>query len=344
MKKLMAAVAMVVIVVGAVSAVDFKGIIKTSGYLYEWDNAEGTKPSALSVNNANNGRYDWGSTGLEFSASGEKAGAYIRLANAPASFAGATVWVKPIDMLKLTVGEVSHSTNSEEIDLSNIFSAGGIGYNAELATSGLTVGLDLTETDWRYGSYVYEDEKYKSVTGYASYEAPFGTVSVIGNYQGENERLGYGAGYAGTVGDISFNTDVAYVMTTKKAANDAEKPIVDAAKKDTNKMLFDAFAAYTKDALTLKAYVFPSIWTEKTEKNVDIGYKLYGEYKIEDLTPSISVKCANVKREHLDVVVTPKIAGTFESASWSVAAKMEFDAAEGTSFAIAVPFAIAYEL
>lgn len=344
MKKILTAAAMAALVAGAASAVDFAGTIKTSGDLFGWDNAEGTKLYAFSVNNANNGRTDWGSTGLQINANGEKAGAYIRLANAPASFAGATVWVKPIDQLKLTVGEVSHSTNSETIDYSNIFSAGGIGYNTEFAASGLTLGLDLTETDWKYGSNVIENDKVKSVSGYASYEADFGKVMAIGNFQGENEKLGFGAGYSGSFGDVSLNADVAYVMTTKKAASDAEKPIVEAAKKDTDKLLFDVFAAYSKDALTVKAYVAPTVWTAKTEKNFDLGFKLYGQYKVADLTPSISVQCANVMKDHLDVVVTPKVAGSVGAASWNVAVKMEFDAAEGKSFAVAVPFAISLGL
>ncbi len=307
----------------------------------QFNSISGAKPTVFSTSNTNDDRYEWDNGGFKFDFSGEKAGGSFVVdgwshGNSPIE--SMTVWCKPIDMLKLSIGDQNVSSNQESIDWSKIYDNSTKGFGISLyPVDGFS--FDFIVGKDGYGAWL-ENDVISKVLAKASYSADFGTAFAFFGFQGETRTLpagthyGYytedgdswkygivnaagsnvdalgeeyeatknkdgkvdfGAGFSGSAGPISFFADV--LATIKPQADKA-----------FDNFTFDAFASFSQDALTAKAYVKAAINPNKEEEEkTDIGFMLKGEYNLGLVTPYVEIKSGDViaKDGNIGLVIQP---------------------------------------
>ena len=172
MKKIVGIIAAVAMA-ASVFAVDFSANVKVEGSLFDMAFADGAKPSALSVSKAAGGMY-WGSR-FQTAFYGDKAGAQFAIGGELGwGWQGASVWVQPSDMVKITFLNTDSKLN-QIFDYSGdeaTFKAEG-SWNFELKpVYGLTFNFVLV-SPWLKNGVIGD-------TGFvAKYAADFGTIGAI---------------------------------------------------------------------------------------------------------------------------------------------------------------------
>jgi len=143
------------------------------------------------------------------------------------------IWFAPIDNLKLKIGRIDASLNTDTIDYdTRIFNYDEWGYQAEYSADGLTFSLGLHTANpaeyWLSQSYdAAKDETKTNVAGvgvYGAYSADFGTISALFDANKTFEDIKVGVGYKNTFGDLNLFADAAifYVKDQTSVNKDGE--------------------------------------------------------------------------------------------------------------------------
>ena len=242
MKKIVGILAAAAVLATSVFAADVSAGVRLEGSLFKYDGTtEGV--TALTINH-NNQFYH---APIAFSISDDKAGGTLKLTDLDKNDVVSrcwSIWFKPVDALKITVGEWTGNLNQEKIDWCNTDS--GIGAEDGTYTVSLTpvdgLSIDVSAVPgfgkpWFKDSKSYkgDDEaivadkdakaddkkaaadrltadKYESTTGTLGflmhYGADFGTISAV--FQGESnfKTLKFGAGYANNFDGLDFFVNV----------------------------------------------------------------------------------------------------------------------------------------
>lgn len=169
------------------------------------------------------------------------------------------IWFAPVDNLKLKVGRIDASLNTDSIDYdTRIFNYDEWGYQAEYSADALTLNVGLHTGNpgdyWLSQSYdKAKDETKTNVAGfgvYGAYNADFGALSVLFDANKTFEDIKAGVGYKNAFGDLNLFADAAlfYVKDQKSVNKDGE------AVKDELGLGFDVDVKYNKDAFGVEAY------------------------------------------------------------------------------------------
>ncbi len=239
MKKIMAAAAMAALVAGAACAADVTGALKVGTDMFNMNFEDGAKPTVLK-SGVESGGYYWG-TRLQVGVSTEKAGAQLALSyqswdnwdklHCDLYLHDAQVWVKPIDMLKLSIlGQGDHLNNSY-VDDQRVMHVDGA-WKADLTpVEGLTVSATLADK-------LVDNGDLKDAGLKVAYGADFGTVGAMFIAKDTFKDLRFGAGYSGSFGPVDVFADAAIGLNDGKA----------------NNLAFDAQAVVKFEPVTVKAF------------------------------------------------------------------------------------------
>jgi len=337
MKKIIAITAMVAAAAGIAFAAEASVTARGSMNVLQFESTSGAKPKVFSFDNNNNDHYEWAHGGLKFDFSGEKAGGSLVMDGHDSIIESMTVWCKPLDVLKLTIGDQNVCTNAETIDWSKLYNVDTKGFAVTLSpVEGFN--LDLVFGKDGYGDWLNNGDLAR-ILAKASYSADFGTASVVFGYKGDGHKFvnkttgadvtGYEYGYYQDGSDwkygiVSRNTNT-YAgddieSTSKKDSElvfgagfsgnagpvsffaDVAATIKPQADKAFSSVGFDAFATFAQDALTAKAYVIAKINPNASGKaKTDVGFKLKGEYNLGVVTPYVVISSGDLIVEDGDI-------------------------------------------
>ncbi len=227
MKKIITAVAAVAMAT-SMFAVDFSATAKMAGNLFSLDADK--KVSALNLaDDAVAGH----KPALAFSVADDRAGATVKFVNnftdddvdwstgapvtvdasKPFMLSEHSIWFKPVDALKITLGNSDDSINQEKIDWCNTDTrVDGFGYKVELSiVDGLTASVLLypgeamnDQGNAINGSYWLDDGDIATTAAYVKYAADFGTIGVMADFENNAKKMAFGAGFSGAAGSVAY--------------------------------------------------------------------------------------------------------------------------------------------
>ncbi len=169
------------------------------------------------------------------------------------------IWMKPVDVFKLSFGRISASVNTETIDYSNrLFNYDEWGYQAEYAANGLTLNLGLHTgnpgDNWLSQSInettKAEETNIAGLGVYGAYAADFGSICFLFDANNTFKDIKVGAGYKNTFGEVGFFADAALFYTKDRESVKRAALKV----KDEIGFAVDADVKYNKDAFGVEAY------------------------------------------------------------------------------------------
>jgi hypothetical protein len=177
MKKIVGIFAAAAVLATSVFAADVSASTKIGGKLFHYD-----ADKTFGLLTENNDSHDYANPNITFSASDEKAGATVKLTtdggDKAVKMTTQTIWFKPLDALKLTVGNFDVALNKEQIDWTESVTAlGGNGFLATVDVSGFTldVGFEANGSDWMNKKDGADPELSKFFVK-GAYSADFGSI------------------------------------------------------------------------------------------------------------------------------------------------------------------------
>ena len=295
MKKIVGILAAAAIA-ASVFAADVSAGVRLEGSLFNWN---GSKASALNLKH-NNQYYH---VPISFSLSGEKAGGTLKLTDLDRGNDGSTdaevkasawqIWIKPIDVLKLTFGCYKNTLNQETIGYyrseSSIGDDGGalgswvVGLTP---VDGLSVDLLLAE---QFGKAWFADNAIGELGFMFKYSADFGTVGALFDAKANFTDLKFGAGYAGSAGPVNFFVNVlGYYKST------------------FNKVRVELFGAFAQDALSLKLFVPTEIKLGNTT-TTSVGATFRFDYAMDPCTLYVEINDNDFLANSFSMTIKPGI-------------------------------------
>ena len=334
MKKIITGIAALAMLT-SVFAVDFTAGFQLKGEVFSFDGA--SKDVGVFKLSHENTKDD---KPFIFSVSSEKAGGTLKFYDAVndgdivANYWN--IWFKPLDMLKIDLGNHDTKLNCESITWwrGKVLATSDWGIKATFSFDALSISAMLNAGNGAY--WASKPNKGDFTLGetalYASYGADFGTISALFVAKDTFKNIAIGAGYKNTFGSITMFADAAFNYVDKKA---------DAYKNDTRSNLaVDADVKYAQDALSAEAYVK---WTAKNIESINkdtmeimaqakVGYNVTGGnvyIKFVDLNVLDFLGGANLDTLELG------FDGNMGSMSYNIAAKVSSNAGK---IKFSVPF------
>ena len=141
----------------SVFAADVSAATKIKGNLFNYGADE-----TIQLFAQGNDSHDYANPNMTFSISDDKAGATIKLTTDGSTLNVAqttqTIWFKPVDALKISVGSYDLALNKEKIDWTeSVTGLGGNGYVASINASGFALDVFLNEGN--NGAFWFKDAK-----------------------------------------------------------------------------------------------------------------------------------------------------------------------------------------
>lgn len=349
MKKIVGILGTVALLTSSIFAADVSAKVNLDGSLFNY-NSESKTISALKLSE---GKQNWNPI-FQMSVNGDNAGAsmsfYDSGADTEVKSVNYSVWFKPIDWLKVTVGGFSTNLNQETIDFCNTktgidstgyalsLSFGGFSADAFFAPgwSGKNVLKNGDEVisyedifsgnfDPSKGVKTEADEKvfFKKVGnadatfaefyGKLAYAADFGTVNAyINTNDGGKGNRDFGIGYANTFGSVNFFTNV--IMWTPEF-------------KEIKEFRAEVFAGTGIDSFGVKAFLYGgAAQNDKNKKEYDpnFGAIVKLTYGIGGYTPYIYLKDENFLADKFGMEAKIGCTGNLGIMSWDAGINMNF--------------------
>lgn len=338
MKKIIAVATMAAMVAGAAFAAEASATVKASGSLFSYEN---DTVSALSLDDLRGG-----DTAVEFKVEGEKIGASVKIKNgsttvtiAPdgddegtepdltvtsAVFDGASLWFKPFDVLKVSLGSVSAALPLDTLKVE------GKGTDLQVtAVSGLTFDLVLASSD--YGKAWYDGSYVALTAAKVAYKLEdVGTASVLFAFNNAASAgdLQVGAGFSGSAASLSYDLGAGIKVNTIASSNNLTEVDVNA------KVAYsaDPFAADAKVTTAIK----PNESTDAAKTNV--GVEANASYKLGDVTAYAKVAVADVITDSdMEITLKPGVKGSIGEGEWDVAVETKIT---GSNVKVSVPASV----
>jgi hypothetical protein len=163
----------------SVFAADVSASTKIKGTVFSYDNAK-----TFSLFSEVNDSHDYANPNMTFSVSDDKAGATIKLttdgSNESVAQTTQTIWFKPVDAFKITVGNFDVALNKEQIKWTeSVTGLGGNGFLFSVNVEGFGLDLGLSQADnakWFSKADGQDDPAISSFFIKAGYTADFGTI------------------------------------------------------------------------------------------------------------------------------------------------------------------------
>ncbi len=329
MKKIVGILSAAAVLAASVFALDASAAIKFNGSLFDVNFAENARPKFIKVEEPK-AQKGHGQTGIDLNVSTDKAGASLIIGNGyggnnDISYQGYKLWVKPIDAIKINLGNLDYCLNKESIDYAGcINGTAESGLSADISVSGLTINLILNpglNKNW------FDGEIFGNTAAMVKYGADFGTIGAA--WIGEPDTTAkksfakntLSVGYSNTFGGVSMFADAALIVTDKLTNVKA-----------------DAFAKGNVDAFGYAAYVDFDL-DVVSSKVSGVQAKAELTYALDSFTPYLYVKNENVLADKFKMTVKPGVRFNIGAASVDIAADFTISAKKGDS-ALSVPFGV----
>ncbi len=321
-------------------AADVSAKVNILGDLFNYD-ADGNV-SALAIAEGGQG---WNPT-LAMSVSGDKAGASVGFFDAGMnaddkkviSINNYSVWFKPVDVLKVTVGNASLVLNQETIDYSGTASkVDANGYEFNVYTNGLSLDLYFV-TGWSPANYSWSrndaninswfgkakgaDSVIGQTVARAGYESPIGTLSLMFNYEAWDNTF-TGIGYANDFNGVAvFENVMVYTGSDK-----------------VSKIRSESFVKGAIDNISLAAFIPVEFDTKAKNDAVSVGLVAKASYAAE-WSPYLYIKEGNFLAKDFSIEVKPGVTTSFGALSFDVA--LDLNIAKKTTVDVPMVFTVAF--
>ncbi|MCQ2596744.1 MAG: hypothetical protein MJ181_02760 [Treponema sp.] len=355
MKKIITAVAAVAMA-ASMFAVDFSAATKIYGMVAgfgksgQYSAADGYVGFLMQGNDS----HDYANPNFSFSVADDKAGAAVKITTdggTSLAMTTQTIWFKPADMLKITVGNFDVALNKERIDWTESFTGiGGNGFLASLApVDGLSIDVGMNAGNGK--AFAYSKNKGADATlaptfFKAGYSADFGTIGgyvtlnktpgqydVDANYHGAHSASAYagdktvwgvdfGAGWSGSIGSVGTFVNVMGYMFEG----------------DFMYVRPEVYVSGAIDAFGYNLFAAPLIWVaDGVEDKFEMEVLAKVTYGFGPATGYVYFKDANVAAEKFTSTIKVGATGNVGICAWDVCVQIE----TGADFTpICVPFTL----
>ena len=370
MKKIIAITAMVAAAAGIAFAADVSAATKINGNVMSYDGAK----ESFSLLKEGNDSHDYANPNLVFSIEGEKAGATIKLttdgSNLNVAQTTQTIWFKPIDLFKVSVGKYDIALNKEQIDWTESETGlGGNGFVFSVNTSGF--GLDVMFNEGDFNQWFTKDKDtdalIKEFAVKASYGADFGTVGAFFDYTGKTKDEDAVAATDATYGWVDGDDDPSTIPTwgvvspakaaTEATYKDAEMKFgagyrnnfagVDVFGQVVGKVIGSKFtyirpelyASGSAGDLGYSAFVAPKIYTDGSDTDPEVELVAKLTYKVGEVTPYVYFKDKNLLAKKFTSTVKAGVNGNLDGMGWNVWLQLDTGkGADQNKVNVSVPF------
>jgi hypothetical protein len=338
MKKIVGILAAAAIFATSVFAADVSAGVRIEGSLFDYK-ANGDI-AALTFKHKNEDYHK----PVSFSISDDKAGATFHFTDQEGTTMTSTkwsIWFKPLDVLKITVGDWDANINVETIDYNTYSKIGSAGYTLSLTpVDGLSFDLTFAP-GWQGKSWLSKANGADAVVDELglkiAYSADFGTIGAIFDAKKTFEEIKFGAGYKNTFDSLTmFVTFLGWYVKPEFA-----------------KIRAEAYAEYAADAIKFQAFVaggynmigFDPLNTWDfaycdAAKKAFVGAKMKFSYSMDAGTFYVYVKDENFLADAFAMQIKPGFAYNVGCMSGDIA--VQFDIANKVAVSVPVSFAVSF--
>ncbi len=349
MKKIVGILAVAALFATSVFASDISAATKIKGTIFSRGADETVK-----LFQQNNDSHDYANPNLSVSISDDNFGASLKLTtdggNKNVAQTTQTIWFKPVDALKISVGSYDLALNKEQIDWTeSVTGLGGNGYVFSINAAGVGLDFFLNEGSgddfWFSKAKAADDPTLKEFGFKFGYSADFGSIGAFvdinrlgkrwtyhdclvttGNggpafdakAEGAIKNMLFGAGYNNTFGGVKTFLNVVGYMGENF---DWIRP--------------ELYVSGSADAFGYSLFAAPVIWTN-SDLNKDFEMELVAKvtYALDGFTPYAYFKSNNLLAETFTATVKLGANGSVGGMGWNT--WLQLDVADKT--AISVPF------
>ena len=353
---------------GIAMAAEVTAATKINGNVLSYDGAA----ESFSLLKEGNDSHDYANPNLVFSIEGEKAGATIKLttdgSNLNVAQTTQTIWFKPIDLFKVSVGKYDIALNKEQIDWTESETGlGGNGFVFSVNTSGF--GLDVMFNEGDFNQWFTKDKDtdalIKEFAVKASYGADFGTVGAFFDYTGKTSTEAKDATYEvnpdfDPTAPIDATNSPLKVKDAAEPASETDAEMKFGAGYRNNFAGVDVFGQVVGKVIGSKftyirpelyasgsaadfgysAFVAPKIYTDSDlDKDPEVELVAKVSYKVGEVTPYVYFKDKNLLAKKFVSTVKAGVNGNLDGMGWNV--WLQLDTGNGTDknkVNVSVPF------
>ncbi len=326
MKKIVGILAAAAVLATSVFAADVSAATRIDGTIFKYDAAK-----TVSVLKEGNASHVYSNPNITFSISDDKAGAKILITSDTDSdktnvtLGNQTIWFKPLDAVKITLGNCDVALNKESIDWTESAASIGdgpdrAGYLVSIAAEGFSFdfGMQAWNTFWMVKTDAADDPAIGEFFAKAAYSADFGTIGAIVEFNrmtAQAPRRSYGWWESlwnltpkaeGAIKDTMFG--VGYRNNFNGV--DAFLNVVGYMDDKFEWIRPELFVSGSADALTYKAFVAPVIFVNSDLADHDAQCELVAKltYALDGVTPYVYFKDTNLLADKF--VSTIKVGAT----------------------------------
>ena len=352
MKKIVGILAVAALFATSVFASDISAATKIKGTIFSRGADE-----KVGLFQQNNDSHDYANPNLSMSISDDNFGASLKLTtdggNKNVAQTTQTIWFKPVDALKISVGNYDLALNKEQIDWTeSVTGLGGNGFVFSINAAGVGLDFFLNEgagnDSWFSKAKNADDPTLKEFGFKFGYSADFGSIgafvefnrnrinwtyhdnlfgvpdgtgkysSRIDDKNGAIQNILFGAGYNNTFGGVKTFLNVAGYMGENF---DWIRP--------------ELYVSGAADAFGYSLFAAPVIWTN-SDLNKDFEMELVAKvtYALDGFTPYAYFKANNLLADTFAATVKLGANGSVGGMGWNT--WLQLDVADKT--AISVPF------
>ena len=357
-------------------AADLTGGVRLAGELFNY-NGTSEEVKALMLKNEN----QFWHAPLTLSISSDRAGGTFKMCDADSDTMKSgkwAIWFKPMDMLKVNLGTIDKSMNTESITYGNrVLNYDSFGASLDVNVDAFSATLSVVPGK---GSYWFANSKAnvnaagkaardtveKELKGddwdktydttakkeqwYADNKAALDAAEAAGKKAAENSfaELNLYAQYAADFGtisamlDFSENFDKISIAAGYKNTFGDITMFADAAVelvKNANSFAVDADVVYAKDALNAQAYVkFTAPFKGIAKDTIGLVTLAKVSYNMGAFTPYLQFEDSNIMADDFACKIKPGVTGSVGIMNYEVA--VQFDIADKVNVAVPVNFAV----
>ena len=341
MKKIVGILSAAAVLAASVFAADVSAATKLNGNAFSYDNA-GKKFEMFSQGNDS---HDYANPNLTFSISDDRAGATIKLTTDGSTLNVAqttqTIWFKPFDFLKVSLGSYDFALNKETILYTeSITGLGGNGYAVSVNVSGVAFDLFLNQGNNNVFWFVKDNESDPAIAEFGAkvgYSADFGSIGAFVDINRTGKRWTYHDKLSlidqndGTIKNIMFGAG----YKNNFSGIDAFANVVGYVGKSFDWVRPELFVSGNIDAFGFGLFAAPVIWTNadlNEEFEMQIVAKL--SYALNGVTPYIQFEDSNIVAETFTSKILVGASGNLGLMGWKVWAQVD----TSDSVKISIPF------
>ena len=373
MKKIVGILLAGALVVSAFAA-DLTGGVRLAGDLFNY-NGTTEEVKALMLKNENN---FWNAP-LALSISSDRAGGTFKMCDKDSDTMKSgswAIWFKPMDMLKVNLGTIDKSMNTESITYGKrVLNYESFGASLDVNVDAFSATLSVVPGK---GSFWFENTKaaeekaakaaydeaydaYIKMLGYGhkvtdaekeaaktAGETAEKNVRENGKFKNSFAVLNLYAQYAADFGTISAMLDfsenfkkISIAAGYKNTFGDITM-FADAAvylKEKANAFAVDADVVYAKDALNAQAYVkFDAPFEGMKKETIKVTTFAKVSYNLGSVTPYLQFEDDNILASDFDCKIKPGVTGSVGIMNYEVAA--QFDIAKKVNISVPVNFSV----